>query len=104
LCPTPELFARCLPSRRRPDAAAAPVPAMAAALPVHRASLADAAACQGDRNSLRHRARDRRVAGLPGDELDQGSRPDPLRRTLTGPLRARTPEVTRRQGGLISHL
>ena len=43
------------------------------------------AARQGERHSLRHRARDRRADGLPGDRMDQGGRPRPLRASLTAP-------------------
>ena len=40
------------------------------------------AARQGDRNSLRHRARDRRSDDLSGDRMDQGGRSRPLRSSL----------------------
>ena len=38
---------------------------------------------QGNRDSLRHRARHRRIGGLPGDGMDQGGRPGALRHSLT---------------------
>ena len=74
----------CVAVRRRADAVAAPVPAMAAALPAHRPGLAAPAARQAERNPLRHRARDRRADGLSGDRMDQGGRPHPPRDALTG--------------------
>ena len=40
------------------------------------------AARQGERHSLRHRARDRRADGLSGDRLDQGGRSRALRASL----------------------
>ena len=39
---------------------------------------------QAERHSLRHRARHRRVDGLPGDGMDQGGRPHPFRDALIG--------------------
>jgi prepilin peptidase CpaA len=44
--------------------------------------LAAASACQGDRNSLWHRARDRRLDDLSRDRVDEGSQSRPLRLSL----------------------
>ena len=65
----------CVVVRRRADAAAAAVPAVAAALPACRPGLAGRLHDQGERNPLRHRARDRRADDLSGDRMDQGGGP-----------------------------
>src|SRR5216683_1769586 len=64
--------------------AGAAVLAVAFALPVRRPGLAAQAAREEQRNSLRHRAGDRRTDDLSGDGMDQGGRPRPLRHSLTG--------------------
>ena len=49
---------------------------------VRRPALAAPPACQGERHSLRHRARDRGADDLSGDGLDQGRGPHPFRAAL----------------------
>src|ERR1700686_5521832 len=83
LCPPDELSGLCLAVRRGADAAVAAIPAMAAALPARRPGLAVETACQGERHPLRHRARDRRADGLPGDGMDQGGRSRLLRDAMS---------------------
>ena len=51
--------------------------------PLDGPGLAAQAARPAERNSLRHRARDRRADGLSGDRVDQGGRPGPPRHALT---------------------
>ena len=50
--------------------------------PAYGASLAEPAARQAERNSLRHRARPRRADRLSADRMDQGDRPRSPRHAL----------------------
>jgi hypothetical protein len=69
--------------------------------PAGRTAMAHKAACQGERNSLRHRARDRRLDDLSGDRLGEGDRSRAFRHAVEfcsrcvhrcHPKRARTSE------------
>src|SRR4051812_9632338 len=84
LWPSARLPALRLAVRRRPDLAAASVPAMAVAACAWRPGLAAAAARQGNRNPLWHRAGDGGTADLSADRMDQCGRSDPLRLALSG--------------------
>src|SRR5205814_9092004 len=75
----------CLAVRRRLDATVTSVPAVAAALRARPPILADEAARQGQRHSLRHRTRDRRTDCLPRHGMDQGDRPCAFRVWLIAP-------------------